>query len=67
MFLNLNVIKFLYKDMPLIIYEVGTPGWLSGLVSLAVTPGSWDRVPHRGPWGEPASPPVCLSLCVSHE
>ena len=31
--------------------------------------GSWDRVPHRAPCVEPASPSACvsLSLCVSHE
>ena len=30
-------------------------------------PGSWDRVPHRGPCREPASPSTCVSasLCVS--
>ena len=29
--------------------------------------GSWDRVPHRGPCREPASPSACDSafLCVS--
>ena len=32
-------------------------------------PGSWDRVPHRAPQREPASPSACVSafLCVSHE
>ena len=31
--------------------------------------GYWDRVPHRVPHGEPASPCayVSASLCVSHE
>ena len=37
----------------------------------AVTPGSWDLVPHRVPRREPASPAACvsasLSLCVSCE
>ena len=34
-----------------------------------VIPGSWDRVPHRAPCKEPASPSACVSasLCVSHE
>ena len=29
--------------------------------------GSWDRVPHRAPHMEPASPSACVSasLCVS--
>ena len=32
-------------------------------------PESWDRVPHRAPHEEPASPSayVSASLCVSHE
>ena len=32
-----------------------------------VSPGSWDRVPHRAPCMEPASPSayVSASLCVS--
>ena len=32
-----------------------------------VIPGSWDRVPHRGPHGEPASPSACVSAFASHE
>ena len=34
-----------------------------------VIPGSWDRVPHRAPCREPASPSayVSASLCASHE
>ena len=33
----------------------------------AVTPGSWERVPHRAPHMEPASPSACVlaSLCLS--
>ena len=33
----------------------------------AMTPGSWDRVPHQARHGEPASPSACVSasLCVS--
>ena len=32
-------------------------------------PGSWDQVPHRALWVEPASPSACVSasLSVSHE
>ena len=31
--------------------------------------GSWDRVPHQAPRGEPVSPSayVSASVCVSHE
>ena len=52
-------------------------GLLGGLVlehlplAQIMMPGSWDRVPHRAPHKEPASPLACvsvsLSLCVSHE
>ena len=30
-----------------------------------MTLGSWDRVPLRGSWGEPASLCLCLCLCLS--
>ena len=50
----------------------GLPGGSAvGLLRSAqvVIPGSWDRVPHRAPHGEPASPSayVSASLCVSRE
>ena len=49
-------------------------GHLGGSVSESLPlaqvmiPGSWDRVQHRAPCGEPASPSagVSASLCVSH-
>ena len=54
----------------------GIPGWLSGLAPV-FGPGRGqefqDRVPHRAPCLEPASPSACvsaslsLSVCVSHE
>ena len=52
---------------------MGAPGWLSswasafgsavGRLPLAegVIPGSWDRIPHRAPCREPASPSACVS------
>ena len=52
----------------------GQPGWLSSLVLLSargVILETQDRVPHRAPCMEPASPSACvsasLSVCVSHE
>ena len=30
-----------------------------------VIPGSWDRVPHRGPCREPDSPSACVSASLS--
>ena len=30
-----------------------------------VVPGSWDRVPHRAPCMEPASPSACVSASLS--
>ena len=30
-----------------------------------VTPGSWDRVPHRAPYREPASPTAYVSVSLS--
>ena len=30
-----------------------------------VIPGSWDRVPHRAPCREPASPSACVSASLS--
>ena len=47
------------------------PGWLSGLsiqllLSAQVTvSGSWDRVPHRAPCREPASPSAYVSASLS--
>ena len=64
------IIVFSYNGCP-----TGIPEWLSGLVP-ALGPGhdpveSWDRVPHKAPCMEPASPSLCVSasfsLCVSHE
>ena len=54
-----------------IICQGGT--WVSDSVvehlplAWVVIPGSWDRVPHQAPSGEPASPSACVSasLCVS--
>ena len=51
--------------------EAGTPGGsVAEHLPLAqvMIPGSWDRVLHRAPHREPASPSaiyLCLSLCVS--
>ena len=53
-------------------YSLGQPWWRSGLAPPAawgVILGTLDRVPHRAPYMEPASPSACssapLSLCVS--
>ena len=59
----------------------GQPGWLSGLVlplgqgviletwdqDLGWRPGmeTWDRVPHRAPCKEPATPSACVSASLS--
>ena len=55
-------------------WRPGQPGWLSGLVlpsAQGVILETRDRVPHRAPCMEPASPSACvsasLSLYVSHE
>ena len=48
--------------------DMGPPGGsVVGHLPLAqgVIPGSWDRVPHRGPCREPASPSACVSASVS--
>ena len=41
--------------------------WLTVCLPLAqgMTPRSWDRVSHRGPRREPASPSACVSASVS--
>ena len=54
-----------------------TPGHLGGSVvehlplAQVMVPGFWDRVPHRDPHREPASPSAYVSVsvcvCVSHE
>ena len=60
------------RDFVLKVSQVGIPGCLSGLVP-AFGSGhnmeSQDRVPHRAPRTEPASPSVCVSasLYVYHE
>ena len=46
----------------------GQPRWHSGLappVAQGVILETQDRVPHRAPCMEPASPSACVSLCVS--
>ena len=53
--------------------QEGQPEWLSGLVppsAQGVILETQDRVLHRAPCMEPASPPssyVSASLCASHE
>ena len=59
-------VKYIYVK----IYKFRQPGWLSGLAppsAQGMILGSWDRVPPRAPWVEPASPPasVSASLCLS--
>ena len=56
------------------VYENVCTGHLGGSVverrpsAQGLIPGSWDRVLHRVPCMEPASPSACVSvsLCVSH-
>ena len=46
----------------------GQPGWLSGLApssAQGVILETWDRVPHRAPRMEPASPSACVSASLS--
>ena len=38
----------------------------SAAFSLGCDPGTQDRVPHRAPCAEPASPSVCVSASLSH-
>ena len=60
---------------PLKNQESGQPRWLSGLAppsAQGVILETGDQVPRQGPCMEPASPspaslPLSLSLCVSHE
>ena len=50
--------------------EAGQPQRFSGLVlppAQGMILESRDRVPHRAPCMEPASPSTSLPLCVSHE
>ena len=54
------------------IWVLGIPGWLSGSAPSfgpGRDPGLRDRVPHRAPCMEPASPSACVSasvcVCVS--
>ena len=54
--------------------KIGQPWWLSGLAlpsAQGVILETRDRVPHRAPCVEPASPSACvslpLSLSVAHE
>ena len=61
-------ISSLIKETP------GTPGWLSSWAPAFGSgrdPGIRNRVPHRAPSEEPASPSTCvsasLSVCVSRE
>ena len=56
-------------------YKSSSLGCLGGSVvehlpsAHVVILGSWNRVPHQAPQGEPASPSayVSFSLCVSHK
>ena len=57
-------------------FILGQPGWLSGLAPPSAEGRileTRDRVPHRAPCIEPASPSACVSaslspsLCVCHE
>ena len=64
-FSGMPIWKSLFKKIMLCL---GTPGWLSGLpLAQVMILGSWDRVLHRAPHREPASPSACVStsLCVS--
>ena len=64
--LGLHLSPLCYKEL--------SQGRLGGSVvehlpsAQGMIPGSWDRVLHRAPRGEPASPSACVSasLCVSH-
>ena len=53
------------------VYQVSEEGRLGGSaverlpLTQGMIPGSWDRVPHRGPRRKPASSLASASLCVS--
>ena len=67
--------SFLFPLLVLLLLSLCKNSWGAQRLSLClplaqgVTPGSWDRVPHRAPCMESASPSacVCASLRVSHE
>ena len=56
-----------------VIQKVSVLGHLDGSVvehlplTQGIIPGSWDRVLHRAPSREPASPSAYVSASLSHE
>ena len=67
MFDNENIYNTEYYSKK---FSLEIPGWLRGLAppsAQGVILESQDRVPHRDPCTEPASPSACISasLCLS--